>query len=162
MAGEEKVLSQAEIDALVMAMETQRESIPDIPSPPRAKPDPPPFSPPSPKLEENKNTAISGITNEQTLKIEECLKKLELLDQKIGIIWKVLGLPADSSQPFKSEIDTIKKYIHELAQRASTESGCNMLRNFQCDNCNSVNLVAIKTKCTKCGKENWLGWWPSQ
>ena len=38
----------------------------------------------------------------------------------------------------------------------------NMNKMFHCDSCNSQGLVAFSTKCTKCGKQTWWGWWPQK
>jgi ParB/RepB/Spo0J family partition protein len=32
-------------------------------------------------------------------------------------------------------------------------------KNFECD-CGAKGHVAVHIKCTKCGKDNWRGWWP--
>jgi hypothetical protein len=31
---------------------------------------------------------------------------------------------------------------------------------FHCVKCHSEKLVAIHVKCTSCGTENWMGWFP--
>jgi hypothetical protein len=37
-----------------------------------------------------------------------------------------------------------------------------LYERFECSSCRSKHLVAVKIKCTKCGAENWWGYWPQK
>jgi hypothetical protein len=52
------------------------------------------------------------------------------------------------------EISNILETIRE------SKSSYNLQDEFKCSHCQSKNLVAFHVKCTSCGKENWMGWWP--
>jgi hypothetical protein len=34
-------------------------------------------------------------------------------------------------------------------------------RDFKCG-CGTTKFLAARVKCTKCGGENWWGWWPEE
>jgi hypothetical protein len=45
---------------------------------------------------------------------------------------------------------------------AQQNRGPNINKMFHCDSCESHGLVAFSSKCTKCGKQTWWGWWPQK
>jgi hypothetical protein len=47
--------------------------------------------------------------------------------------------------------------LEEMQQNKSVFS---LQDDFQCQRCQSKSLVAIHVKCTGCGDESWMGWWP--
>jgi hypothetical protein len=132
----ERVMSQAEIDTLVNVVDKKRPPLTPVPPTveiPVANPVPQPTPAGNPPV------AVQSLPN------TEEIKKLQE-----NIEW------------LKSEISILKIQIEEILANGVKEHGCSLLSGFQCGGCNAQNLVAMYARCTKCGKETWLGYWPQQ
>lgn len=75
-------------------------------------------------------------------KIEELEEELETLKKQIKI--------------FESTMSVANKRITKLERMPIT----NLYDDFVCNHCGSRHLIAIKYKCTRCGKEGWWGYHP--
>jgi hypothetical protein len=184
VAPDEKVLTQADIDALVA-------KIPSKPAPPKpAAPvaaAPKPATPvaaapkPEPKPVETDKTAISlGPTRDGTAKYEKytsnevsnlqstvadlarqvakmtnVMQRLEKAEDKVAQIYSLLKLDPDATVSLGGRLDAIYGRIEELAQHYSDYQN-----EFQCGHCKSKQNMALHVKCTSCGEEAWMGWWP--
>jgi hypothetical protein len=71
-----------------------------------------------------------------------------------------------------SEIQILRATVTDLQRRlakmeiamaeAQQNKSPNINKMFHCDSCDSHGLVAFSSKCTKCGKQTWWGWWPQK
>jgi len=157
MAADERVLSQAEIDALtakvpvkprpaVAAGAPAATAAPASPRPESPRPEPPP---PRPSQAEP-----AGVVRPvQSGEIEALQKRIDDLTRQLV---KVAGL----AQRIDALEETVEKQKQLLAQRNA--NAWNPRDTFRCGGCKSANLVAVKMKCTACGREAWIGWWPKQ
>jgi hypothetical protein len=184
MAGEEKVLSQADIDALLSKTPPKPAAPkPSAPSPPTATPLPLPVIPPEPvkPVEVVKPVAAaprhvtstasyqqysSGETGNlqamvadlarQVGKLTTAMQKLKEMEEKITQISALLKLSPNSTDNLKNRFDEITRRLDELQQ-----NNTGIQEEFECRKCKSQQSVAVHVKCTKCGDESWMGWWPS-
>ena len=97
----------------------------------------------------------------QLAKILATAQRMDLIEEKLSFISNIVGVPSDKVKPVKGELDEIKKRLEDL-ESGMNESSCQLLEGFACDSCKTQNMVAIHTRCTSCGKENWVGWWPEK
>ena len=172
---EEKILSQADVDALVAL----------VPDKPRAQGG----SVNRLKTEErNKSTApetietgtaASGTTLPQMLapgeleafqkaltdltrqvnKLTNAIQRIDLLEAKTEQITKTLG----QSSNIHASGTIIKEIQTQLQEVSNNLKNRREIRDiFQCTNCQSKSTVAFYTKCTSCGHEKWFGWWPGK
>ena len=67
-------------------------------------------------------------------------------------------LPKDTMH----QITNIARQIEVINEGLRTTPGYNLGKTFTCASCNSNGAIAIKVRCTSCGKENWWGYWPKK
>lgn len=69
----------------------------------------------------------------------------------------------------KEDLDVVEAEIAKLSGRIEAITatlkdsiGYGIHRDFSCRSCGSKGHVAITIRCTDCGKEGWMGWWPEK
>ena len=125
-----------------------------------------------------------GFPREEVLKVYRRLKKIEVSEnaalkrrQEAAGIGEVVESPPPGGMTDR-KLAAVEAGIRGLTGRVEgLERDCNVVRSLQesiagtpeiglkrrysCQ-CGASGFVAIKVKCTKCDKENWIGWWPEQ
>jgi hypothetical protein len=95
---------------------------------------------------------------ELTIKVNNYKKRIDHIDEKIN---EIAGMMQQSPA-----IDTLAARIEELqgmvlnARRRKSDEE-HIRDEFHCVKCHSEKLVAVHVKCTSCGTENWMGWFPN-
>ena len=149
-----KVLSQAEIDAMFSATSGAGgppEEVPEHPLGPR----------PEPPIRE----AGSG-----DLTMDGVGKRLEKLEENMLKLGRQEGTPAELSASVKQvqqDIQTLVGHIQAMNTKIETvvagmgsTVGYAAHDNFECKNCQNKGLVAAELSCTSCGTKSWWGWFP--
>lgn len=175
MGDDEKVLSQADVDALVaLVPDTPRPPAAAGPEPVAAEPPPPPeiretvapdrtdyepavpqAAPPGELAALQKTVAdLSGKVNRLT----GAVQRLNLLEERIDQLELSGRQPPHEIQPLKEEIIGISSQLRDLS--LNTKNKWDLHEEFQCEKCKSKRTVAFLVKCTSCGSERWFGWWP--
>jgi hypothetical protein len=75
-----------------------------------------------------------------------------------------------TKQASPSEVEALRNTVAELTSRLNKLESvmlksqksfrCDVRNNFNCGKCHSQGKVAMYLKCTSCGEEQWVGWWP--
>ena len=150
-----KVLSQAEIDAMFSAMNGGSggppEDVPEHPLGPR----------PEPPIRE---AATGDIT------MESIAKRLERLEETVVKMGRQEGSPADVSASVKQvqqdiqtlvgHIQTMNTKIEKVVAGMGGTVGYAAQENLQGKKCQAKGLVAAELSCTSCGTKSWWGWFP--
>jgi hypothetical protein len=78
--------------------------------------------------------------------------------------------PRQAASP--SEVEALRNTVAELTNRINRMEAamlksqksfrCDIKNNFNCGHCHSQGKVAMYLKCTSCGEEQWVGWWPQR
>ncbi len=154
MGTSDKVLSQAEIDAMFSA--TAGASGP---------PDEVPEHPLGPRPEPPIREADSG-----SLTLDGLGKRLEKLEETVVKIGHQEGTPSDiaaSVKQVQQDIQTLVGHIQAMNTKIETvvaglggTVGYAAHENFQCKQCQNKGLVAAELSCTSCGTKSWWGWFP--
>ena len=92
-------------------------------------------------------------------KLTIALQTITQLEESVKQLETMIKLSPDSNGILKSRIDKISNILKMLQEKKPESS---FFENFTCSQCRSKGLVAIYVKCTSCGKENWMGWWPDE
>jgi hypothetical protein len=187
VAPEEKVLSQAEIDALVG-------KVPSKPAPPKPTAAPAPAAAAAPaaavapaaiaakptpaearqpgvtvgqlrdgtaRYEKYTSTEVSNLQSvvvdlaRQVAKMTNAMQRLEKAENKVAQIYSLLKLDPEETETLGDRLDKISGRVEELARHYSDYQN-----EFQCGHCKSTQMMALHVKCTTCGEEAWMGWWP--
>lgn len=182
MAKEETVMSQAEIDALVAKVPPKpAEPEPDA-SQPEPQPEPVPetgpptpaeaaVSPPPPVMPVSSTASYQKYTSNEVGDIDETVKdlsrevsklmsamqRLAQLENKMTELSVLLKVSPDATETLKQKFDDITSRLDSIQRYQS-----NIQAEFQCSKCQSRQMVAIHVKCTSCGDESWMGWWPDK
>jgi outer membrane murein-binding lipoprotein Lpp len=101
---------------------------------------------------------IAELTSE-VKKLSSAVQAITQLEEKVKQLEAAMKNMPDSTPNLKHRIDKIAAAI-EAGE--ANKSDFDFLEAFICSHCHSKGNVAIYTKCTKCGKENWIGWWPEK
>lgn len=182
MSPEEKVLSQADIDALVAKVPPKppapKPAAPAVAPVIAALPDPVPVEAPKPaaaipqpvpaslregtaRYEKYTSIEVSNMQNtvadlaRQVAKMTNMMQRLEDAEGKVSQIYSLLRLDPAATETLGERLDGIYARIEELARHYSDYQN-----EFQCRHCKSKQMMALHVKCTSCGEEAWMGWWP--
>ena len=88
-------------------------------------------------------------------KIEMAMSKFEQMEK---IITETVADTSQSPQALRE----LEEQVEDITEKLSASLGYNIGNIYHCSCCGSDELVAIRVKCTECGDENWLGWWPAK
>ena len=68
-------------------------------------------------------------------------------------------------QDFQAVVSQLKKMtgqVQSITQGLQNTPGIGVRGSFQCGSCGTKGMVVSLVRCSRCGKEKWLGWWPQQ
>ena len=157
-----KKLSQADIDAVIASYATgQTTSVEEA-------------SPPSPESSagasksrwmEDPITVFDSMLSSVS-EIAPRVKQLEESVEGVEQLRKAMIDIAAAIREMKQGMRDMGKRLQAVTQRVvaggqSGQSGLSMRarQSFVCDHCKTRGKLASRVKCTRCGKENWWGWW---
>jgi hypothetical protein len=175
---DEKVLSQADVDALVAlvpdAPHAAKPAVSARPAPPAEKPKPAAAEPirasisvhesqpvrtgPSTEVIALQKT-VSDLTR-QVSKFADTAQRLDLLEERIAQLAQVVQRSAHNAPPSDEQIALIQAQLWDLSRHLDEKH--DLREQFECQHCKSKGTVAFLTKCTSCGQERWFGWWPKK
>ncbi|MCX7912167.1 MAG: hypothetical protein N2506_04315 [Dehalococcoidales bacterium] len=121
----------------------------------------PPSRPGSTRYE--KYSSREGLTLRETLvdisrqvaKVTGMVHRLEMVEERVAQIYSLLKLDPSAANSLGAKLDQIIARLDELEMRVFDLQG-----EFECARCKSRRLVAVHVKCTSCGEETWMGWFP--
>ena len=97
--------------------------------------------------------------SEQVNKLTAAVQTITKLEEKVKQLETIVKIMPDSNRTLKARIDEISNVLEMLQDSKSDHT---FLEGFKCSHCRSEGLVALYVKCTSCGKESWMGWWPDE
>jgi prefoldin subunit 5 len=99
---------------------------------------------------------IADLSKEVS-KLTVAMQTISRLEEKVKQLEAMIKLSPDSTRTLRGRIDEISNILEMIQQKKSDYA---FFEEYKCSHCQSKNLVAVHVKCTSCGKENWMGWWP--
>jgi len=75
-----------------------------------------------------------------------------------------LGSLESKIQQLESRVEALEALgaeLEDIETRINSTPALGLKHHFKCD-CGSSGYVALRIKCTKCGRETWWGWHPEQ
>ena len=124
----------------------------------------PPATPTGPMIASYRHYTSDEVANLQEtvaelarhlVKLSSVMQRVDKIEEKIEQIAAVIKLNPDTTTLFERRLDEIHNILETLIQNKA-----DIRDEFQCSKCQSKKAVAIHVKCTACGNENWMGWWP--
>jgi hypothetical protein len=113
------------------------------------------------RYEKYTSNEVSNLQNtvadlaRQVAKMTNAMQRLEKAEQKVTEIYSLLRLDPDATETLGGKLEGIHARVEELARHYSDYQN-----EFQCAHCHSSQMMALHVKCTSCGEEAWMGWWP--
>lgn len=138
---------------------------PTEPAKPRMAETPPTLRPAAAASQEPASDEISSLKrnvadlSREVGKLTIALQTVTQLEERVRQLEAMVKLSPDSNGVLKNRIDKIS-YVLEMLQQKKSDA--TVFEEFTCSQCRSKGLVAVYAKCTSCGKENWMGWWPDE
>ena len=114
------------------------------------------------ELIENLETTLADLVKRLST-MENAMERLDRLEKQIAEKSGASpAVPAEELTEMKSEVQDLSERMDEISGNLKYSLGYGVGRIFQCKHCESKQLVALHVKCTDCGEETWLGWWPKR
>ncbi len=164
-AGENTVLSQADIDALVSKARgnADQERAPAPAESPRTAPAPAPAvgaapqgaggAPASGETQAPAAAAAPDVL-QRLERLEAALSRMsQSQDTQVQLQTQLTAL-ANRLQAVSSRVDEILRYLPSTL-------GYGVRATFTCSSCGVQGLVAAPVVCTHCGQQTYVGWWSS-
>jgi hypothetical protein len=101
---------------------------------------------------------ITELTAEVN-KLTAALQTVSQLEERVKQLEAALKNIPEATRTLKDRVDKISAAIKAVE---GNKSDYGFLEAFRCNHCHSIGNVAVYVKCTSCGKENWMGWWPEK
>ena len=161
MGNDGNILPQAEIDSLfnqVAGKNLETSDISNTQSTTSLKKDPDKYSDNDEKFDEIMKA------------IEQLTRRIEKLEENISDRNRSNKDVTDNGDIEKQLLQKTKKEeinLHQISRRVSNivnllneTPGYGVRGKYTCNNCGANGFIAIPMKCSCCGTEGWLGWWP--
>ena len=169
----DRMLSQAEIDALLLANSGAPGGVPAKPGPSYAEQTAPApvagdagrsaASTPSPAAP---STASPGRDLQSQATMETMNRRLEELAQRVVRMEQTIGQSVATITQIQQELSSVSPHVQILSSRLEgvlanlkATFGYRAQKTFVCTGCQTKGEVAARIKCTHCDLENWWGWW---
>jgi len=91
--------------------------------------------------------------------VENLTNRLGKLEDSMGQLELKGNVCCDNENTEKPD-KAVENQMKEITRCVQKTLGYNISKTFKCRACAGIGMVAIRVKCTKCGKESWWGWWP--
>ena len=153
-SGEESVLDQNDIDSLVSVIAERNEPPAAGASAVAATVSPPAAPAPAPQ------TPGAGAQQSIGADVAQRIERLEAALSKLMQSGAAGGQPQAQLQALAKQVETLTAQVQALRQHVAQSVGYRVQETFECASCGEKGLVAGLVKCTACGGETWLGWWP--
>ena len=95
---------------------------------------------------------------ELTIRVNNFKKRMDHIDDKINEIAEMMQ-QSPAVDALAGKIEELPGMILNMRHRSTDEE--RIRDQFHCVKCHSEKLVAVHVKCTSCGTENWMGWFPN-
>jgi Zn finger protein HypA/HybF involved in hydrogenase expression len=149
-------------EPVLKPIEAVRKTREESPPPPVFKPAPVSALPKAKtaKYEKYTSSEVGNIQStvadlaRQVAKMTNAMQKLDSVEIKIGQLYTALKPDPSVIQNLENRLDEISAALAEMKQRYDLQA------EFQCSHCKSRQTMAMHVKCTQCGEETWMGWWP--
>ncbi len=93
-------------------------------------------------------------------KIDNIKQRIDQIEEKIGEIADVMQSSPEAINALGARMEELYNLMAGMRKQHNKTDEEHIHDQFRCVDCHSEKLVAIHVKCTNCGKQNWMGWFP--
>lgn len=96
-------------------------------------------------------------------KLEAAIVKSQQIERTIAEAKATMAnQPPQDFQTVVSQLQELCARVDGISEKLQSTAGYDIGKIFRCNSCDSQGTVAMRVKCTDCGRENWWGWWPKK
>jgi hypothetical protein len=96
----------------------------------------------------------------QVNKFEKAAQKMAEIEDKLDQLAAKAQVSPKAVKTLGARIDEIYGLLESMRRPERQNDEGHIHDEFRCIKCQSEKMVAIHVKCTSCGTENWMGWYP--
>ncbi len=157
-----KKLSQADIDSVIAGYSGGQSTSVEEAEPPL--PDSPTGTSKSRWMEDPVAVFDSMLSNVSALvprvkQLEESVEGVEPLRKAMIDIAAAVREMKQGMRDMEKRLQAVTKRVLAGGQSGHSAGNSRARQSFVCDHCKTRGRLASRVKCTRCGKENWWGWW---
>jgi hypothetical protein len=104
--------------------------------------------------------------------LDDLIKRIENLESDLGKLNQTEKKTPDLAgsvnmlaKKLESEVGNIQKIngrVEKIIRESTGTPGYGIREKFTCSKCGSHGYLVIPARCSCCGTEGWLGWWPKK
>jgi len=95
-------------------------------------------------------------------RVEAAMVKSQQLEKTIAEAKAMANQPPQDFRTVGNQLQELSVQVDGILEKLPSTAGYDIGKTFRCNSCDSQGMVAIRVKCTECGRENWWGWWPKK
>lgn len=181
-----RTLSQNEIDAMLNASKPKSDppphaqaAAPPPPAPQAAPPPPAPepqaaapapvpaavpqaAAPPAVAAAPGLDPAVAADLAQRLATVEAAMGRIDQLEASLAAVQATGGPKAQEFQAVVNQLKKVSGQAESMMQGLQNTPGYGTRKNFQCKSCGTQGMIVSLVRCSKCGTEKWLGWWPQR
>lgn len=170
-------LSQADIDSMFKRTAPEPPPPPKAPAPPTATAQPiaqqvrtvsaspvPPVAQASAERLAQFEVALAEIKAAvaQLSQSREAPGNTKQMESALAETQAAVGQLSQSLQAVVQHLRSLQTQVETMMTGLQGTPGFKVHETFVCNTCGSQGTAAQPVRCTHCGQETWLGWWPPQ
>ncbi|MEE8372756.1 MAG: hypothetical protein V3R87_03350 [Dehalococcoidia bacterium] len=92
--------------------------------------------------------------------MEAAMGRIGQLEASLAAVQAAGGPKAQDFQAVVNQLKKVSGQAESMMQGLQNTPGYGTRKNFQCSSCGTRGMIVSLVRCSKCGTEKWLGWWP--
>lgn len=104
---------------------------------------------------------MKDVVGALRISIDGLTSRLDQVDGAMAEIHLTVGPLPQNVQDATDKIEEVSNRLEAVSSDLQRTLGYAIQKVFKCESCGSEGLVASQVLCSKCGKESWWGWWPT-
>jgi ribosomal protein L37E len=98
---------------------------------------------------------------EQVEKTNKIARRIDILEKRMSSLESHI-YKNNNNKEVEQKVKELSKEIKKIIIGLKGTPGYGVKYTFNCEQCGDKGHVAVKYRCTNCGKERWYGWWPEK
>ena len=115
------------------------------------------------------NVNLQGLQDSLT-QLDQRIRRVEVrqadssrpdeLDSNASQVAASLEEVKQELQTMAERVQTVTRELEAITSNLGSSIGYRAKEVFKCNSCQSEGRVASIFRCTQCGQDSWVGWWP--
>lgn len=106
--------------------------------------------------------AVAADLAQRLATVEAAMGRIDQLEASLAAVQATGGPKAQEFQAVVNQLKKVSGQAESMMQGLQNTPGYGTRKNFQCKSCGTQGMIVSLVRCSKCGTEKWLGWWPQR